>query len=98
MAQPSMEMMDFPMDQSAPVTPQKPDQDSAIGSDSLFFADATLDLNEAHDIAETPEPQKMVISAEGAAKNLPTVEMPTLSPGTTGASPSRTWSGRSRIG
>ena len=33
-------------------------------SGGLFFADATLDLDEAHDIAETPEPPRRFLSVD----------------------------------
>ena len=64
-------MVDFPMDDSAPMTPQT---SADAGEDSLFFADATLDLNEAHDIAETPEPKKIpssVAAVAGDAVSMP---------------------------
>lgn len=73
----SVAMMEFPMDDSVPlpVTPQN-NHSSATGG--LFFADATLDLDEAHDIAETPEPQKLVMTASAAPAAIPSVEIPTL--------------------
>jgi hypothetical protein len=48
-----------------------------------FFADATLDLSEAHDIAETPEPQRRTLS--GADKSGPTafIELPSLTENST---------------
>mmetsp|Transcript_20205 Transcript_20205/g.22580 ORF Transcript_20205/g.22580 Transcript_20205/m.22580 type:complete len:711 (-) Transcript_20205:201-2333(-) len=74
----SVDKMDFLMDDSAPVTPLQ----NSIGSGGcdtpgggLFFADAILDLNEAHDIAETPEPRKIVMKA---STSLPTVELPSF--------------------
>lgn len=73
----SLEMMDFPMDDSLPITPQQFDDSIAGG---LFFADATLDLDEAHDIAETPEPRKLVMTAATVPQALAPVEMPTLAP------------------
>merc|ERR1711862_59530 len=77
----SVDVMDFPMDDSAPVAPLTPLQNSIASGDSenpeggLFFADATLDLNEAHDIAETPEPRKIVMKA---STDLPPVEIPSF--------------------
>jgi hypothetical protein len=55
----SLEMMDFPMDDSLPITPV---HQEAIPN-GLFFADAMLDMNEAHDIAETPEPRKIIVNS-----------------------------------
>lgn len=74
----SVDVMDFPMDDSAPLTPQDkggstPPDSSNAGEGDLFFADAMLDLNEAHDIAETPEPKKLIMSS---STSLPNVEMP----------------------
>lgn len=65
-------MMDFPMDNSIPLTPSDDKMDG-----SLFFADATLDLDEAHDIAETPEPRKIPSSRGVGAQTV--VELPKLS-------------------
>ena len=73
----SLEMMDFPMDDSLPITPHQYEGSIAGG---LFFADATLDLDEAHDIAETPEPRKLVMTAATVPQALVPVEMPTLLP------------------
>lgn len=87
----SLEMMDFPMDDSVPITPHQFQHNndahasvvrsgSASVSGSLFFADAMLDLDEAHDIAETPEPRKLVMNAAAAtvAPSLPAVDKPTV--------------------
>jgi hypothetical protein len=71
----SLEMMDFPMDDSLPVTPIHHDEDTI--SKDLFFADAMLDLNEAHDIAETPEPRKIIVESmkisSGISSDIPSM-------------------------
>ena len=53
---------------------------------TLFFADATLDLSEAHDMAETPEPQRVILGEAAIVKpsaGLSCMEMPTLAQETT---------------
>lgn len=52
-------------------------------SGMLFFADATLDLSEAHDMAETPEPCRMILSEQavvtprgGGLMEMPILETP----------------------
>ena len=66
------------MDDSAPVTPGGVSATDAVGGGGLFFADATLDLEEAHGIAETPEPRKLPSSRAGVAGG--SVELPGLNP------------------
>lgn len=76
----SLEMMEFPMDDSAPVTPQHSSSALISVSGGLFFADATLDLDEAHDIAETPEPRKLMMSTSAVSSAIPAaVALPILS-------------------
>lgn len=52
-------------------------------SSALFFADATLDLSEAHDMAETPEPQRLPMEAAARLQAPGLMEMPNLTPLTT---------------
>lgn len=93
----SLEMMDFPMDDSVPITPHQSQHEDSVAtstgsvsgltsasasvSGGLFFADAMLDLDEAHDIAETPEPRKLVmtVTTTAVAPNLPPADMSTMS-------------------
>jgi hypothetical protein len=77
----SLEMMDFPMDDSTPVTQQHHHHSSSI-SGGLFFADATLDLDEAHDIAETPEPMKLVMNTSKVQSSSIPMELPILASNT----------------
>ena len=52
---------------------------SSVGDDeSPFFADMTLDLAEAHDIAETPEPTKRAILDPSAMANRNIPHMPSI--------------------
>ena len=55
----------------------------SLGDSGLFFADATLDLSEAHDIADTPEPCRVVLTEKsivtpraGGLMEMPTLETP----------------------
>ena len=47
-------------------------------SGGLFFADATLDLDEAHDIAETPEPPRRFLSVDPQDAGQPSLRLPQL--------------------
>lgn len=47
-----------------------------------FFADATLDLAEAHDIADTPEASKPPLETSANHHNFSTLSVPNLSPST----------------
>ncbi|CAB9504226.1 Plasma-membrane choline transporter [Seminavis robusta] len=47
-------------------------------SGGLFFADATLDLDEAHDIAETPEPPKRFLKVDTKNTLHPNLRLPQL--------------------
>lgn len=49
-------------------------------SSSLFFADATLDLSEAHDMAETPVPQRFLMSTTTKNQAPGLIDMPNLTP------------------
>lgn len=89
-------MMDFPMDDSVPITPHQSQHEDSVAtstgstsgltsasasvSGGLFFADAMLDLEEAHDIAETPEPRKLVMTVTTAAvaPNFPPANLSTM--------------------
>ena len=44
----------------------------------MFFADATLDLNEAHDIADTPEPCRAVLTEQTIVPPRGLMDMPML--------------------
>lgn len=50
-------------------------------SSGCFFADATLDLAEAQDIAETPEPRKVLLDREAVSTQL-NIELPALAAAT----------------
>ena len=50
-------------------------------SGGLFFADATLDLDEAHDIAETPEPPRRFLSVDPQDAGQPSLRLPQLEAG-----------------
>lgn len=54
-------------------------QNISSTSGGLFFADATLDLDEAHDIAETPEPPRRFLNMDANHTNAhPTLRLPQL--------------------
>lgn len=51
----------------------------SVSSGGLFFADATLDLDEAHDIAETPEPPRRFLAVDPTCESASTIlRMPQL--------------------
>jgi hypothetical protein len=52
---------------------------TASPGDGLFFADATLDLEEAHDFAETPEPSRAVLTEQTIVPPRGLMDMPVLS-------------------
>jgi hypothetical protein len=70
---------------------------SSSDGGGLFFADATLDLDEAHDIAETPEPPRRFLQVDPkgpishANLRLPQLDLlPSTGPGTLGLTNSGT--------
>lgn len=77
---PSMNDMEFPMEDAAPLQMDTPTYSHDAQHGGLFFADALLDLEEAQGLAETPQPPKLVMemasSSATSAFELPDLKSP----------------------